>query len=320
MNPQVVYIIIALAVGLFVWGIAQLLIREKGERGKISQRLSSDGQVYRTAGTERSILMHTSEVSGLAAKLIRQSFFFRVQRQLVVIYPKSNLVRFITIAGAMFLMIASITFVITNSTGVSVAVGAAGGYFPFMRLNGKIKKRQRMLNSQLPDALDFLSRILRSGHSLTTGLQMMSTELPEPLASEFRRSYDQHSLGSPLEECLKEMAERVDSTEFSFFVTAVLIQRQSGGDLSMVLGNISNTVRSRMRLAGFVRSKTAEGRLTGYILVAFPILMFFVAYSMNPEYGGKLLHTTTGQKLLGTAVTLQILGLVSIKKLTNVKV
>jgi tight adherence protein B len=113
---------------------------------------------------------------------------------------------------------------------------------------------------------------------------------------------------------------RVESTEFQFFVTAVLIQRQTGGDLSTVLGNISATVRGRIRLAGFVKAKTAEGRFTGYILVAFPLLMFCVAHSLNPDYAGKLLHTSTGQKLLGTAIALQIIGLVCIRKLTQVKV
>jgi tight adherence protein B len=149
---------------------------------------------------------------------------------------------------------------------------------------------------------------------------MMGSELPDPLAAEFRRCYDQHSLGQPLEDCLREMAVRVESTEFQFFVTAVLIQRQTGGDLSTVLGNISATVRGRIRLAGFVKAKTAEGRFTGYILVAFPFLMFMVANALNPDYAGKLLHTDTGQKLLGTAVVLQGLGLFFIRKLTQLKV
>src|SRR5437763_13379614 len=98
------------------------------------------------------------------------------------------------------------------------------------------------MSDQLPEALDFLARILRAGHSLTTGLQMMGTELPDPLAQEFRRCYDQHSLGQPLEDCLREMAARIESTEFQFFVTAVLIQRNTGGDLSQVLNNISSTI------------------------------------------------------------------------------
>jgi tight adherence protein B len=320
MNPELVYIIIACSVAMFVWGVSRVIFRSGGGRERISQRLSLDGQLYTSSsGLEKSILIQ-SEVTGLAAKLIRQSFFFRVQRQLIVINPKSNIVRFLILSASLFTATGAIAFILTDSTPVAFSIGFALGYFPFMRLNGKIKKRQKMLNEQLPEALDFLSRILRSGHSLTTGLQMMGSELPEPLASEFRRCYDQHSLGSPLDDCLKDTAERVDSTDFRFFVTAVLIQRQTGGDLSQVLGNISGMVRGRIRLASYVRAKTAEGRFTGYILVGFPMLMFFIAYGMNPDYAGKLLHTSMGQKLMATAVGLQILGLVSIRKITDVRV
>jgi len=116
------------------------------------------------------------------------------------------------------------------------------------------------------------------------------------------------------------MAIRVESTEFSFFVTAVLIQRQTGGDLSNVLGNISATVRGRIRLAGFVKSKTAEGRFTGYILVCFPVLMFFIASSMNPEYKKNLLGTSSGLTMLGIAAGLIVLGLLTIRKITTVRV
>jgi tight adherence protein B len=173
---------------------------------------------------------------------------------------------------------------------------------------------------QLPEALDFLSRILRAGHSLSTGVQMMGEELPQPLASEFRRAYDQHSLGQPLEDAFKDMAGRIDSTDFAFFVTAVLIQRQTGGDLSEVLTNISDMIRGRIRLQSHVKAKTAEGRFTGYILVAFPAVMFVIVNMLNPEYGNILIHTPLGLKLLGTAFGLQMLGLWAIRKVTSIKV
>jgi tight adherence protein B len=197
---------------------------------------------------------------------------------------------------------------------------ALGGYVPFFILSVKKNRRQKMITMQLPEALDFLSRVMRAGHSFSTGLQMMADELPDPLSSEFRRCYDQHSLGQSLEDSLKDMATRVDSTDFAFFVTAVLIQRQAGGDLSEVLGNISGMIRARVRLMQSVKAKTAEGRLTGYIMVAFPGLMFCLAYYLNPDYGGVLLHTNMGLELLGTAFGLAMLGLFMIKKITTVKV
>ena len=197
---------------------------------------------------------------------------------------------------------------------------AVGAYLPFFTVSSKRAKRQKKLASQIPDALDFLSRILRAGHSLTTGLQMMGEELPAPMGVEFRRCYDQHSLGQPLEDCLKAMASRIESTDFAFFITAVLIQRQSGGDLSEVLRNISGMIRQRIRLQQHVKAKTAEGRFTGYILVAFPAVMFMISYTMNPDLAGMLLHTTTGLELLGTAFGLSMLGLFAIRQITTVKV
>ena len=312
-------ILIAGAVALFVWTISRMAFGPVDGKKRLSQRLSEDGKNYTAVAAQRSIVFASAETP-LAKALARKNFFQKVQKQLQVVWPTMPLSRFVIIASAMGVMVMVVLMLFVDSPVVPFSAGAAVWYIPFFMIGGKCNKRNRKLSEQLPEALDFLSRILRAGHSLTTGLQMMGSEMPDPLASEFRRCYDQHSLGSPLEECLKDTAGRIESTEFAFFVTAVLIQRQTGGDLSMVLGNISATVRSRMRLAGFVRAKTAEGRLTGYILVAFPILMFFVAYSLNPDYGGKLLHTTQGQKLLGLAVTLQVLGLVFIKKLTNVKV
>jgi tight adherence protein B len=116
------------------------------------------------------------------------------------------------------------------------------------------------------------------------------------------------------------MSARIESTDFAFFVTAVLIQRQTGGDLSEVLRNISGMIRQRVRLHQQVKAKTAEGRFTGYIMVAFPIVMFFIASSLSPDYSQTLLHTPTGLKMVGIAFTLQAAGLLAIRRITTVKV
>jgi tight adherence protein B len=218
---------------------------------------------------------------------------------------------------------AAVAFVVSwaliGTALIASAIAAVAGYIPYMILSSKRNRRQRALSDQLPEALDFLSRVLRSGHSFSTGLQMLADELSDPLSSEFRRCYDQHSLGQSVEDSLRDTAARIGSTEFSFFVTTVCIQRQTGGDMSEVLGNISEMIRARIRLQSHVMAKTAEGRFTGYILVAFPILMFFLSYAMNPGYAGMLLHGT-GIWLLVTAGGLCVLGLYAINKLTQIKV
>jgi tight adherence protein B len=211
-------------------------------------------------------------------------------------------------------------FLITAGIIVSLVGAVLGGTVPFLVLMNKRNKRQRQIADQLPDALDFLGRALRAGHSMITAFQMMSDELPEPISGEFRRVFDQHSLGAPLEDCLRAAAMRVESTDFAFFVTSALIQRQTGGDMSEVLNNITGMIRARVRLQQHVKAKTAEGRFTGYILSAFPALMFVLSYCLNKEYAGRLLEDATGMCLLGGALGLQLLGLFVIRKLTTVQV
>ena len=123
-----------------------------------------------------------------------------------------------------------------------------------------------------------------------------------------------------LEESLKDTAVRVDNPDFGFFVTAMLIQRQTGGDLSEVLSNISDMIRQRIRLQQHVKAKTAEGRFTGYILVVFPVVLFFVSYYLNPKYASVLLHTSTGLWLLALAGAMLMLGTWCIRKITTIKV
>jgi tight adherence protein B len=171
----------------------------------------------------------------------------------------------------------------------------------------------------LPETLDFLARILRAGHSLTTGFQMASEELPDPLASELRLCYDQHSLGAPLENSMREMADRVGTRDFAFFVTAVLIQRQTGGDLAEVLSNISGMIRARLRLEQHVKAITAQGRMVGGILLILPVFFFLVLYTMQPQYMSVLLHDRTGVQALMAAAGLQILGIVWIKRIVAVR-
>ena len=252
--------------------------------------------------------------------LARKPYIQDLQRKLAHAFPNTNIKKFLTIAAICAVFPALVLALVTRNPTFTFGAFAIGGYLPIFVLNFLCNRRLKTMTKQLPEALDFLSRIMRAGHSLSTGLQMMADELPKPLSSEFRQVYDQHSLGQPLEESLKDMAGRIDSTDFSFFVTAVLIQRQTGGDLSEVLGNISNLIRQRMRLAQSVGAKTAEGRFTGYILVAFPIVMFGICYFLNPELYGGFAAATKGKWLLAIAGGLVAFGMFCIRKITTIRV
>jgi tight adherence protein B len=320
MDSNALFILVAAAVALLVFGIAMAVVgMVNNEKKKLSQRLGGEGK---KAGQNLplSITRNDDETSGASTMLVRWRPFEGLHRIVVQAYPNMNVTLFLCIAGTCAVGMFIIGSALTNNLVIAAVAGVLGAYFPFLMLMQKRSRRQRAIALQLPEALDFLSRILQAGHSFSTGIQMMSEELPEPLRGEFRRCYEQHSLGQPLEDTLKEMATRIESTDFAFFITATLIQRQTGGDLSEVLKNISNMVRQRIRLAQHVKAKTAEGRFTGYILVAFPAVMFVLVAFMNPGYAHNLTGTSVGQKMLGVAFGLQLMGLYAIRKLTTVKV
>ena len=312
--------LIASAVAMAVLGVWKVIIGpDDPDKRKLAERLSTEGRYDPAESAARAIRIQL-EQANLPAALSRLKFLHTLHRHLAQAFPDMTLTRFLgfAVAGAFFSF--SILLLLTASAIPALLGGAGAAYLPFFLLSAKRARRQKALGDQLPEALDFLSRALKAGHSLSTGLQMMADELPPPLSEEFRQCYDQHSLGQGLDDALKDMSARIGATDFGFFVTAVLIQRQTGGDLSEVLKNISGMIRQRVRLQQQVKAKTAEGRFTGYIMVAFPIVMFFIASSLNPEYAQILLQTPAGLKMLGTAFVLQIAGLIAIRKITTVKV
>ena len=323
MDANLIYILIAAVSGLVAWGGYCLVqgLNDGGERKRLAERLAGDDHLGPVGGNGRpSIVLQQMAGSGLPPRLAAMPVFQAIHNQLSQVFPTCTVLRFLSVAASIAVFVLMVVWAVSGSPIMALVAAAVGGYVPFFVVGSRRAKRQKLLANQIPDALDFLSRVLRAGHSLTTGLQMMGEELPKPIGQEFRTCYDQHSLGQPLEDCLKGMSTKVESTDFAFFITAVLIQRQSGGDLSEVLRNIGGMIRQRIRLQQHVKAKTAEGRFTGYILVAFPAVMFLIAYVMNPAYAGILLHTNMGLALLGTAFGLCMAGLFAIRKITTVKV
>jgi tight adherence protein B len=314
-------ILTASSVGMGVWAIFRIApgVMRRDER-KIKSRLSGGGSEGVAHGDVAKTIRRRTGLDDVQGLLGEFEVFHHVNRMLLQSAPKVTLQKFLTYvacagAAGMFLV-----FLITTAVIVSLVAAVLGGAVPFLYLINKRNKRQRLLVDQLPDALDFMGRALRAGHSMPTAFQMMSDELPEPIGGEFRRVFEQHSLGASLDDCLRAAAGRVESTDFAFFVTSALIQRQTGGDMSEVLNNITGMIRARVRLQQHVKSKTAEGRFTGYILAAFPAVMFVLSYCLNKEYAGKLLEDSTGMLMLGGALGLQLLGLFVIRKITTVSV
>lgn len=165
-----------------------------------------------------------------------------------------------------------------------------------------------------------MGRALRSGHSLASGLNVVASEMPAPISTEFQAVYDEQNLGIPLDAALRNMLTRMPNLDLKFFVTAVAIQRQAGGDLSEILGKISFLVRERFKLLGQVKALTGEGRMSGVVLMALPVVLFFAVYYINPEYVMVLFTHPSGKKMMYAAIVMQIFGAIVIKKIVDIKV
>ena len=263
----------------------------------------------------------TAEATGILARAFgKLSFTAKFQRVLeqanLPWSAATTLVRLSAIAAGV------LAVMLVFGMPVLAALGAAVGVFllPILYLFRRRKKRLNRLIDQLPDVFELLSQALRAGHSLASGMQLVSKEMPDPAGTEFGRVFHEQNLGLKIEDALRNMADRVDVLDVRFFVTAVLIQRQTGGDLAEVLDKIGAVIRGRIKLFGTVKALTAEGRLSGYVLLALPPLVFCVMLQINREYAMMLLTDPVGKMLLTVAAVMQLMGWAMIKKIVNIKV
>src|SRR5262245_22392238 len=197
--------------------------------------------------------------------------------------------------------------------------GSVLGCIPLLWLWNKRRVRLKQFAGQLPYALELVARALRAGHSLGAGMHVVAEEMPSPISDEFSRVYEEQNLGIPLEEAMRSMTERVPNLDLRFFVTSVAIQRQTGGDLAEIIDKIGYVVRERYRILGQVKALTAEGRLSGIVLIALPFLLFLVMLHIKADYVSMLWTHETGRKMSLFALVMQVVGAGVIKKIVDIK-
>jgi len=199
------------------------------------------------------------------------------------------------------------------------APGLALGALPYVFLLQKRKLRLRRFSELLPEAIDLMSRGLRAGQALSAAVETIAQESDEPLRSEFRRAADEQSFGLPFREAMVNLSRRVPVADLQFLVTAILVQKETGGNLTQVLDKASHVIRERIRVGGQMRIRTAQGRLTGWILCALPFAMFISMNFLHPGYGKDLFQNPLGQKLVTYAAVMMVIGVVLIRRIVNVK-
>ena len=225
-----------------------------------------------------------------------------------------GLVLILTVGGGLFLAL------ISGSVLIGLIAAVLGGYLPYFALRAAKLRRLAKINGQIGDALVIMANSMRSGFSFLQAMDMVRKEIPNPIAKEFGVALQEMTWGTHTEEALNNMVARVCSEDLELVVTAVIIQRQVGGNLAEVLDNIAGTIRERIRIKGEIRTLTAQGRISGLIIGLLPIVLTTIIYLLNPEYIKLLFTNTSGLIMVFYALMSQVLGLAIIKKIVQIPV
>jgi tight adherence protein B len=242
-----------------------------------------------------------------------------LERLLAQANSRMTVVLFVLVCGLCAAVTAAIVIWVTRIPWLAIPVAAGAGYIPVAVMKYQRKVRIAKFEDQFPESLDLLARALRAGHAFTTGLLMAAEELPAPVGPEFRIIYDQQNYGMPMGDALKTFAERVPLLDAKFFVTAVMTQRESGGNLSEVLDNLASVIRDRFKVKRQIQVVSAHGRITGVVLTAVPPCLGLLLFAMNPENMRLLFTDPLGTKLLAAAIVLQVTGALIIRKLVRIE-
>ena len=311
--------------GLFLVLGAYLLatVGTDNKRARLRERLSE--ALLHSAHTEdievilaRNELM--SEIPALNRILLRLQTALQLKRMLdqadLHITP-SRLVMFSSMAG---LLAALAVSVISISIPLTILSGLVAAALPFLHVWWKRKRRFDQFLELLPDALELMSRALSAGHAFSESLHMVAEEMPEPIAGEFRKTYEEQNLGLSLKLALENLMERIPLLDLRMCVTAVLVQKETGGNLGEILEKVAYTIRERFRIMGDLKTLTTSSRLSAWLLCALPIFVAIAVTFMNPDYMAVLWKDQRGHYLIAAAITMQITGMLIVKKILNIKI
>ncbi len=252
--------------------------------------------------------------------LIKFEIFTQLQNTLRQADMTISVYRFVIYSMVSGFVVGLITFFFSRSLVAMLIITIVVMFAPLMYVRYRRRRRFYSFLEQLPDALELMVRSLQAGHSFSSALQMVATEMPDPIAREFGKTYEEQNLGLNIKSALENLVERVPILDLKLCVTAVLIQREIGGNLSEVLRNISHTIRERFRIQGEIRVKSAQARLSGYIVSALPFFLFFWINLVNPSYMKTLYDHPNGVYILATGVIMQIVGWLIIRKIVDIDI
>ncbi len=209
---------------------------------------------------------------------------------------------------------------LTRSVMIGAFIALFGAFLPYLYVRMRRNKRLGAFEEQLPEAIELIGRALRAGHPLSSGFKMAADDSSEPVAGELRRVFEEQRFGLPVPDSLLNLSDRIGLVDVRILVTAILIQREVGGNLAEILDNLAKVVRERFMIRRQLRVFTAQGRMTGYLLAALPLGLFAILYSMNAEYMSILFTDPLGKLVVILAIVMQVIGYFWIRKVVNIEI
>jgi len=310
-------LVVAVVVGVYWLMMERPEAREQGElqrrlraaTGSKSARVDFVKEVEKLSTMKAfdAVLARTSGVASSLQRLIAQADV------------KMTVGGLVLVSVCIFLFASVVVGRLTRLPWLGVVLGAMLACIPYIYVRQKATRRLRTFEEQFPEAIDLIARALRAGHGFTTGLALVAEEAPQPVAGEFRLLYDQQNFGMPLGDALKAFAARIPLLDARFFVTAVMTQRESGGNLAEILGNLANVIRERFKVKRQVRVISAHGRITAWILSGLPPCLALGMMIVAPGHMMTLVTDPLGNYMIFAALFMQITGTLIIRKLVNIE-
>lgn len=318
MNPTLIPLLTFGAVVAAIAGaysiLSDLYLRD---RSRVSQRIDEEFCKQQRERARKAMLFKDLGNFTTEAKeeqegppTIRQRFVAMVEQSGLDLTPQ----RLLVIAGVSGLILGALGVLVRQSLLLGLCLVPLGAVLPLMYVQFRRKARLEKLLSQLPDTFDLMGRVIRAGQTMSQGLQAVADEFAQPVAGEFSYCYEQQNLGLSPEIAMRDLAHRTGLLEIKIFVTAMLVQQQTGGNLAELLDKLSAIIRQRYRLRGQIKALTAEGRMQAMVLLALPVAAFFMMFFFNPNYEGELFKHPS---LIATTLVFEGIGALWIRKIVN---
>jgi tight adherence protein B len=309
-------LVLALIVGIYWAGVVR---QEERSQSMLRKRLKSS--IAKAAQKRIELVKEAKRFSNVPAldRILKRSSGVAEPLQRTIDQSGLNVTVGLVLLASSFLGLLAFVLVrlVTHVTMLGVGAGVIVALVPYGYIKGARAARLASFEEMFPEAIDLIVRALRAGHAFTTGLGMVADELPPPIGSEFKLLHDRQNFGQPVPEALKAFANRVPLIDARFFVTAVLTQREAGGNLAEVLENLSNVIRQRFTVKRQIRAATAHGRITGFVLTCMPPVLALLFFAENPENYRTLFTDPYGVRMVIAAVVMQVTGVVVMRKLIN---